>query len=98
MRIRKNFFATINGLFQLGVLAIMLAFGQRMNAQIMYVPENDGNTVDAYNISTGTAVNVFSITGVTQPVGVAVSGNNLFVNYSGTGGNSNIGEYNATTG
>lgn len=51
--------------------------------------------VGAYNTLTGTPVPGFSLTGLTFPSGIAVSGNNLFV---ASNTNGTVGEYDATTG
>jgi WD40 repeat protein len=60
----------------------------------LFVSTNSG-TVGLYNASTGAAINSSFITGLNSPLGLAISGNNLFVaNF----GNGTVGEYNATTG
>jgi hypothetical protein len=58
----------------------------------------NSGTVGAYNATTGTPINPINpnvITGLKDPVGLAISGNTLFVS---TGYGNTVGEYNATTG
>ena len=53
----------------------------------------DSGTVGEYNATTGATINSSLVSGLSSPVGIAVSGANLWVTYGNT-----IGEYNATTG
>ncbi len=52
-------------------------------------------TVAVYDAVTGGVVNASFITGLNSPLGLAISGNNLFVANFGSG---TVGEYDATTG
>jgi hypothetical protein len=76
----------------LTVLLGTLLSGQ-VHGQI-YVANNLGTTIGEYNLD-GTTINSSLVSGLSGPVGVVVSGGNLFVvnQHIGT-----IGEYNATTG
>ena len=58
-------------------------------------PVGYANIVGEYNATTGAVINANFITGLNGPVGLALSGNNLFVANFGGG---TVGEYNATTG
>jgi hypothetical protein len=49
--------------------------------------------IGEYNLD-GTPVNSSLVSGLNFPIGIAVSGGDLFVASSGTGGNGTIGEYN----
>lgn len=61
-------------------------------------PLTDG-TVGEYDLTTGAAINSALVTGLNQPVGVAVLGNDLFVTSNPNGSTAGlIGEYDATTG
>jgi hypothetical protein len=55
----------------------------------------EGGTVGEYNVTTGAPINGIFITGLSEPEGLALSGNNLFVAQED---NNTVGEYNATTG
>lgn len=65
-----------------------------VRGQIFVTNYND-NTVGKYDITTGSVINTSFITGLTNPQGLAVSGNNLFVANNNIG---RIGKYNADTG
>jgi hypothetical protein len=69
-----------------------VAAGSAAHAQL-YVSQ--GSTVGEYDATTGAAINANFITGLSAPVGLALSGNTLFVANNGSG---TVGEYNATTG
>jgi hypothetical protein len=58
---------------------------------------NGNGTVAKYKLD-GTILNASLITGLTQPTGLALSGNNLYVLDFGNGTNGTVGEYDATTG
>ena len=63
-------------------------------------PDNLGS-VGKYNASTGAMINASFITGLSDPEGLAVLGNTLFVATYGDGtpdGGGTVGEYDATTG
>jgi hypothetical protein len=61
----------------------------------MFIP----GTVGEYNSTTGAAINVNFITGLSSPGGLAVSANSLFVVNGDVGPNlDTVGEYNSTTG
>jgi glutamine cyclotransferase len=65
----------------------------------LYVASYSNGSVGEYNATTGAAINSSLITGLYDPMGIAVSGTDLFVATGGGGGsNDAIGEYNATTG
>jgi len=63
-------------------------------AQI-FVANINTNTIGEYDAATGATINSSFISGLNQPVGIALSGGNLFVTNHNT---NTIGEYNATTG
>ena len=66
-------------------------------AQI-YVSNSNNNTIGEYDATTGTTINASLIT-TASPVGIAISGNGLYVsNDSENPPGNTIGEYNATTG
>jgi hypothetical protein len=56
---------------------------------------SESNSVAEYVASTGQLVPTFAVSGLDDPLGLAISGNNLFVSNEADG---TIGEYNATTG
>jgi len=66
--------------------------------------DNEDNNVIEYNASTGAKVTGFDITGLSDPLNLAVSGNSLYVlsagDFGGSSGNDNgtLGVYNAATG
>jgi hypothetical protein len=72
----------------------------------LYVAQNDNsdNDVLEYNATTGAKVAGFSITGLSDPLNLAISGSNLYVAsagaFGGSSGNDNgtVGVYDATTG
>jgi len=68
------------------------------DAQI-WVANRDSETIGEYNATTGAVINSSHVSGsgVSNPLSLAISGNNLFVLNAGNTGNT-IGEYNATTG
>jgi hypothetical protein len=62
----------------------------------IFVTNANTNTIGEYNATTGATINSsFISSGLSSPVGIALSGGNLFVTNIG---NNTIGEYNATTG
>jgi hypothetical protein len=64
----------------------------------LFVEYNLG-TVGEYNSTTGAAINANFITGLNDSMGLALSGNNLFVGNGGfSPGSGTVGEYDATTG
>jgi hypothetical protein len=85
-------------------IAALWAMPRNACAQL-YVSESGNNTVGEYNATTGAPINANLITGLSEPAGIALSGNNLFV-VNGvttvvTPGQANlcsVGEYDATTG
>lgn len=78
-------------------MAALWATPRNASAQL-YVTYG-GNTIGEYNTATGATINPSLVTGLSTPVGLALSGNDLFVsNYITTSGTEIIGEYNATTG
>jgi hypothetical protein len=61
----------------------------------LYVVEYYAGKVSEYDATTGAAINPNFIPGLSYPLGLALSSNDLFVaNYGG----STVPEYNATTG
>jgi len=60
----------------------------------LFVANDGNNTVGEYDATTGATINASFITGLNFPIGLALSGNILFVGNSG----GTVGEYNATTG
>src|SRR5271166_6737806 len=74
-------------------MAALWAIPRSARGQI-YV-SNGFDRVGKYDATTGAAINANFITGLSQPTGLALSGNNLFVaDYS----NNSVGKYDATTG
>ena len=65
--------------------------------QIIYESDNTTGTVGEYNLD-GTPINASLITGLNQPLGIAVAGNNLYVITLDGGTIGTVREYNATTG
>ena len=82
--------ATINASFITGLNTPIL--GLAISGHHLFVVHNS-TTVGEYDATTGAAINAGFITGLNGPLGLAVSGNTLFVTDNGT-----VGEYNATTG
>jgi hypothetical protein len=73
-------------------IAALLAMPRNARAPVLYVGQSAINSVGEYNATTGAAINANYITGLNDPAGLAVSGNDLFVvNY----GADTVGEYNA---
>jgi hypothetical protein len=83
-------------LFGLAASAALCAVAGTARGQIFETNLNGGvngaGTVGEYNATTGATVNASLVSGLTDPIGIALSGGNLFVDNDGT-----IGEYNATT-
>ena len=81
-----------------GLLAVLLGtlLAGHAHGQI-FVSDYANGTVSAYNLD-GTPVNASLITGLNQPTGIALSGNNLYVITLDGGINGTVREYNATTG
>ena len=81
----------------LGIAALWAMPGNAC-AQVLYVSPQAANVVGEYDATSGAAINANLVTageGLNRPVGLALSGNNLFVsNFGGT----TVGEYDATTG
>jgi hypothetical protein len=68
--------------------------GLALSGGHLFVSSYYNNTVSEYNASTGAVINPSFITGLSDPQGLSLSFNNLYVaNYNGT-----IGEYNVITG
>ncbi|MEI8311590.1 MAG: hypothetical protein WCH98_12620 [Verrucomicrobiota bacterium] len=65
-----------------------------IRADVIYVTSESGRTVGEYNAATGAAINAPLISGLGYPVGLAISGNDLYV---GSWDNT-VGRYDATTG
>jgi hypothetical protein len=85
--------ATNNGGSDTVVLNLTVNGG--VTAAQLFVVNQSGADLGAYNPTTGAAFNASLVTGLNSPVGVALSGNTLFV--SNQIGN-NVGAYNAATG
>src|SRR5450759_1108227 len=85
----------LGGLFAvlLGLLSMNAAHAQ------IFVVNTSADTIGEYTNS-GATVNASLVSGLNEPLGIAVSGSNLFVTngYGGTTGAGTIGEYNAITG
>jgi hypothetical protein len=86
-------------------LAALWAMPSSARAQLYVSQQPPGNTVGAYNATTGGAINARFITtgpGPSPPLDLAVSGNTLFVTNYGYPGKFSlpgaVGAYNATTG
>jgi sugar lactone lactonase YvrE len=82
-------------------IAALWAMPRNAHAQLLYVAEAPGGslgTIGTYDAGTGAAINatlITSATGLSGPVGLALSGNTLFV---ANINNNTIGKYDATTG
>jgi len=76
-------------------IAALWAMPRSARAQV-YVSQVFNGGVGKYNATTGAVINANFVTGLSQPQGLALSGNNLFVATNNNGGT--VGEYNATTG
>ncbi len=74
-------------------LAMNLIIPISSQAQILYLENSAGNTVETYDAATGTVLNPSLVSGLNNVHGLAVADNALYV----AQGNS-VGEYNATTG
>src|SRR5580704_8258519 len=68
--------------------------GSVAHANVLYIGLYGGGAVGEYNAATGAAINANFITGLSDPFGLALSGNDLFVANLSSG---TVGEYNATT-
>src|SRR5271165_395407 len=81
-------------------IAALWAMPTSARAQVLFVGDQGNNIVGEYDATSGAAINANFITPLDRPVGLALSGNNLFVADNGsTGGlQATVGEYNATTG
>jgi DNA-binding beta-propeller fold protein YncE len=75
-------------------IAVLWAMPRNAHAQL-YVTQFTGNSVSEYDTKTGALINASFITGLNGPIGLALSGNTLFVVNQGNG---TVGEYDATTG
>lgn len=77
-------------------LTLACSLATTLKAQDIYVANQSSGNVSEYGPN-GSVVTGFSITGLDSPIGVAISGNNLFVAFLGFGygeeGNNYIGEY-----
>jgi len=83
-----------NSLILMLALSAALAFTASPTHAQLYVTTVN-NDVGEYNATTGATINSTLVTGQSNPYGLALSGNNLYVvNYISGG----VGEYNATTG
>jgi len=78
----------------LGAVIAGGTFSPRADAQI-YVANAGNGTIGEYDATTGAAINAGLVSGLSTPIGLALSGSDLFVANLGTG---TIGEYNAITG
>jgi hypothetical protein len=98
MRISIFFFSILAGPFARGLGSFFLAtlvwsVPARTQGQL-YVSEV-GNKVGEYNASSGAVINANFITGLSNPLGLALSGNDLFVAVQD---GLAVAEYNATSG
>jgi sugar lactone lactonase YvrE len=67
-------------------VAALLAPGPAGGAEIIYLPNSGGNTIEMYDASTGTDLGVFANTGLSSPAGLAFdSAGNLYVANAGDG-------------
>src|SRR5271166_111327 len=89
----------------LGITALW-AIPRSAQAQL-YVSQNTANTVGKYDTTTGTAINANFITGLSGPMGLALSGDGTALFVANNFGQSlpvrespsgTVGEYNAATG
>ena len=73
---------------------LMVEFTHRADAQSLFVTNFGNGKIGAYTTS-GAVVNASLVSGLSQPVGIAVSGSNIYVTekFNGT-----IGAYNTTSG
>ena len=73
------------------ILAGFLALGSA-SAQTIFVTNSEppGNSIGSYNGVTGAAINASLVTGLSNPYGLALSGENLYVGSLGSG---RIGQY-----
>ena len=80
-------------------IAALWAMPKNARAQLYVTeaPQGGGpiGVVDKYDAKTGAAISPSFITGLSDPFGLAVKGNTLFVANLGTG---TVGKYDATTG
>jgi hypothetical protein len=77
-------------------IAALWAMPRSAHAQI-YVSQYLSGTVGEYDATTGAVINASLVTGVSEPEGLVLSGNTLFVS-SGEANGGSVGTYNATTG
>jgi hypothetical protein len=77
------------------VLSLLCLFGSgSLQAQLYVLSYNNQNAVIEYNASTGALISNSLASAIAYPMGIAISGNNLYItNAAGT-----ISEYNFTTG
>ena len=75
-------------------LALACCLATTLKGQNLFVVDNVWNSIAEYTTS-GATVNASLFTGLPGPVGIAISGNNLFVaNFAyGNPGGGSIGEY-----
>ena len=88
MKIRLILF----GLVASAALSAMPGTARGQIFETNFNPFSGAATVGEYNATTGATVNASLVSGLTDPIGIALSGGNLFVDNDGT-----IGGYNATT-
>jgi hypothetical protein len=81
--------------FLLGI-TVLWVMPRTARAQLLYVSQYNTSTVGVYNASTGAKINPSLIAGLSEPFGLALSGNTLFV--SDDGNDNVIGKYVASTG
>jgi hypothetical protein len=97
-----DFRAAFSGLLnaQLATVALVIvalwAMPGSARAQL-YVSQLSSGTVGEYDAATGAVINASLVTGVSEPEGLVLSGNTLFVS-SGEANGGSVGTYNATTG
>ena len=86
----------LRGIFCALISALIVFFvsNQVAHAQL-FVANAATSTVGEYGLATGTAISANFITGLSQPVAIAVSGGNLFL---ANNANNTVGEYSLTTG
>ena len=101
--------ALINGSF---ITGLSIPEGIWLSGNNLYVANNaevndvnpplTNGTIGQYNATTGAAINASLVSGLNQPAGVAVLGNDLFVSSLPIGSESSsigiVGEYDATSG
>lgn len=84
-------------LIPLAACGALCAMPETTSAQIFETNWNNG-TIGEYDAATGAPINPSFISGLNVPVGLTISGGNLFVTNYGAGAGATIGEYDAATG